>query len=49
MDFWSAISDVSAVITVGGAVWQAGKRVLFKKVSCAPGTPFLKNSAIAPF
>jgi len=25
MDFWTAISDVSAVITVGGAVWQAGK------------------------
>ena len=30
MDFWSAINDVSAVITVGGLVWQAGKN-LFKK------------------
>jgi hypothetical protein len=30
MDFWTAISDVSAVFTVCGAVWQAGK-TLFKK------------------
>jgi hypothetical protein len=30
MDFWTAIGDVSAVITVSGAAWQTGK-ILFKK------------------
>jgi len=45
MDFWTAIGDVSGVVTVSTFVWQAGK-ALFKKIHSVPRgmrNPFKKT------